>query len=186
MGRMQVDEPEWGFPRPAVQAARTFSFTQTPNNNGRVAAVKETEGESGLLRGSLCVDTQHAGGVYLQAVLGGQVHRQTWLPIHSASSCQGQNSGGGMHVCVCVSIVVYACRCRSCPRVSLYCSNFHHSLCMSQRCTLHFPLRYNDKQIFPFLYFRLRDLTKIWLVSHRMPVRVCVCMCCPSNGSEGE
>lgn len=64
-------------PRPAAQVARTFSLIQTRDNNGRVAAVKETQRENGLLRGSLCVDMQHAGGVYLQPALGGQVHRQT-------------------------------------------------------------------------------------------------------------
>lgn len=64
-------------PIPAAQVARTFSFIQTRNNNGHVAAVKDTQRENGLLRGSLCVDMQHAGGVYLQPVLGGQGQRQT-------------------------------------------------------------------------------------------------------------
>ena len=47
---------------------------------GKPSSKEKRERSKRLQRGSLRVDTQYAGGVYLQPVLGGQVHRQTSLP----------------------------------------------------------------------------------------------------------
>lgn len=130
-----------------IYSTRSWAISFNPNteaklhNDGDVVAVKGTdssrekrERSERLQRGSLCVDTQYAGGVYLQPVLGGQVHRQSSLP--SSLLPPVMDKTGGMYMCVCVSVYVY--RCRSNPHVSLYCSNFHYSSCMSQRYSLHF------------------------------------------------
>lgn len=94
-----------------------------------------------------------------------------FTPLLSASSCHGQNSGGGMLVCVCVFVDV----CLQVLVLSLYRSNFHYSFCMSQKYSLHFL----HATLYQYLPFLLSDWEMWWTRGrHQITCRhLCARMC---------
>lgn len=136
-------------------------------------------GKERLQRGSLCVDTQYAGGVYLQPVLGGQVHRQTSLPSLQLPLVTDKTYA---EACRCM----FVCRCMPAGvRAVLVChsivptSTIPFSWVKGRHC-ISSMLRRTNISLF---VLRLRDLMNVW---RYQIICQCLSVCSLSNGPEGE
>lgn len=136
-------------------------------------------GKERLQRGSLCVDTQYAGGVYLQPVLGGQVHRQTSLPSLQLPLVTDKTYA---EACRCM----FVCRCMPAGvRAVLVChsivptSTIPFSWVKGRHCISSMLCRTNIS----LFVLRLRDLMNVW---RYQIICQCLSVCSLSNGPEGE